>query len=581
MNKSDITIVVLLFLVLIAWGFYQSQNTPPRETPVEAVQPTEQEPAPEVPVARIAGTGESDAEIVSPRVSVAGIVDPRVVSTHEQPEQRITLTNGIMSVAVSSWGGGIVAAELSQYRESIEEDSGPVRLDFADSPALSLNGIPGLSTNADFAVTQVGPHQAVVSRTVADGLRFERRITLTDSYRLEVVDTFVNDGAVVMALPAYAVRLGDMQRIRSKARSKGISYLAVDSQASAAGEGVVHWGTKISGLFGQRSSLFSCAQPDLSAMPVSASQRVDYGLDWMAAKNKFFVQILAPEGGSADGELAAVRDPAARGFEVAEVSATMRFAEHVLQPGAAHTQTLRYYVGPKKYNLLKDLGNRQDEVMEFGWLKWFCKKLLWLMNAIHGLMPNYGVAIIVLTAIVRLVFWPVTHKSTESMKKMQMLQPEIKKLKEKFKDNPQKLNQATMALYKENKVNPAAGCLPIVVQIPVFIALFTVLRSAIELRFAEFLWIRDLSEPEGLFAGVLPIPLNILPLVMTGTMIWQQKLTPSTGDSQQQKMMMIMPIVFLFIFYPMASGLVLYWSVSQLLSIVQLLIQHRKKPEKG
>jgi YidC/Oxa1 family membrane protein insertase len=134
-----------------------------------------------------------------------------------------------------------------------------------------------------------------------------------------------------------------------------------------------------------------------------------------------------------------------------------------------------------------------------------------------------------------------------------------------------------MALYKERKVNPMAGCLPMLIQIPVFFALFTVLRSAVELRFAEFLWIRDLSEQEGLLAGVLPIPLNILPLVMTLLTLYQQKLTPAVGDPQQQKIMMFMPVMFLFLFYPMPSALVLYWTTSQLIAVVQLVLQQRKK----
>ena len=136
-----------------------------------------------------------------------------------------------------------------------------------------------------------------------------------------------------------------------------------------------------------------------------------------------------------------------------------------------------------------------------------------------------------------------------------------------------------MLLYRENNVNPVAGCLPMVIQMPVFIALFTVLRSAVELRYASFLWIADLSEPEGLFAGTLPYltgGLNILPLLMTGTMVLQQRLTPSAGDPQQQKMMQFMPLMMLFVFYNMASGLVLYWTVSQILSILQLVMQQRK-----
>jgi YidC/Oxa1 family membrane protein insertase len=567
MNKSDIAIVALLVLLLIGWGVYQArQAPPPPPAPAPAAVTNAPAAAPEPALAAPAAAPEP--ALTAPAAAPAP--EPA------RPEQRLTLTNHQMSVTLSSRGGGIVEARLFAYRATVDEDSEAVMLDFSDGPALSLGGIPGLATNADCAVARVGPHEARISRALGNGLRFERSVRVTDAYRLEISDSFVNTGAATLPLPAYSVRLGDMQRVQTKTSTRGVSCLAADSLAAAGGERVQHWGKKIASFFGYRSGLFSCARPDMAAMPLTATQDLQAELDWLAVKNKFFVQILAPEGAAAGGTIGGVRDPAAKGFELAEVNGALRFGEQTIAPGAAHARTLHYYVGPKKYDVLKQLGRRQDEVMELGMLKWFCKKLLWLLNAIYALIPNYGVAIIILTAIVRLVFWPITHKSTESMKKMQALQPEMAKLKEKYKDKPQKLNQEMMALYKEHKVNPASGCLPIVVQIPVFIALFTVLRSAIELRFSEFLWIRDLSEPEGLFAGVLPIPLNILPLVMTGTMIWQQRLTPSTGDPQQQKMMMLMPVVFLFIFYPMASGLVLYWSVSQLMSIVQLLMQRRK-----
>ncbi|MBL7017170.1 MAG: membrane protein insertase YidC, partial [Kiritimatiellales bacterium] len=157
--------------------------------------------------------------------------------------------------------------------------------------------------------------------------------------------------------------------------------------------------------------------------------------------------------------------------------------------------------------------------------------------------------------------------------------------KEKYKDNPQRMQQETMALYKENKVNPMGGCLPMFVQIPVFIALFAVLRSAIELRFSKFLWINDLSEPENLFAGMVPVvgSLNILPILMAATMMWQQKLTTGSAaatpeQQQQQKMMAVMmPVMMLFFFYSMPSGLVLYWTTSQVLMIAQLLIKKKKE----
>jgi YidC/Oxa1 family membrane protein insertase len=186
---------------------------------------------------------------------------------------------------------------------------------------------------------------------------------------------------------------------------------------------------------------------------------------------------------------------------------------------------------------------------------------------VHRVVPNYGLCIIILSVLVKAVFYPLSRKSVESMRDMQRLKPEMERLNEKFKDDPQKKNQATLELYKKHKVNPLGGCLPIVVQMPVFIALYNVLNSAVELRKAPFvLWIGDLSAPDRV-GSVAGLPIHIMPLIMAGTMVWQQKLTPT--DPRQAAMAYIMPIVMTVFFYAMPSGLVLYWTVMNLMAIGQ------------
>jgi YidC/Oxa1 family membrane protein insertase len=204
-----------------------------------------------------------------------------------------------------------------------------------------------------------------------------------------------------------------------------------------------------------------------------------------------------------------------------------------------------------------------------------------MLNMFYSVVGNYGVAIILLTLFVKIIFWPLTHKGTESMKKMSDLAPEIQKLKEKHKDS-QKQQQAMMALYKEHKINPVSGCMPMLIQIPVFIALFGVLRSAVELWNADFLWIYDLSEPENLIPNIFPLGggLNVLPLAMAGSMFFQQKLMPQAGDPMQQKIMQFMPIMLLVFCYQMAAGLLLYWTTSNLLAIAQQLHRNKKKDAK-
>jgi YidC/Oxa1 family membrane protein insertase len=208
----------------------------------------------------------------------------------------------------------------------------------------------------------------------------------------------------------------------------------------------------------------------------------------------------------------------------------------------------------------------------FGYLLW------WGLNAFYGIIPSYGVAILLVTVVLKIAFWPIQAKSMASMKQMAQFQPQVAKLREKYKDDPQRLNAETMKLYKEHKINPLAGCLPMLVQLPVLMAFYKVLISDIGTRGVSFLWIKDLAQPDTIFT-VAGFGFNPLPLIMTGSMIWQQKLTPQTGDPQQAKMMMFMPLIMLLFFYNTASGLTLYWTVQQLLSILQQWWMLRKEKQ--
>ncbi len=209
--------------------------------------------------------------------------------------------------------------------------------------------------------------------------------------------------------------------------------------------------------------------------------------------------------------------------------------------------------------------------------------LRWVVDLLYSWVGSYGVAIILLTILIKLIFWPITQKGMKSMKNMQKLQPKIAKLRERFKDDPAKMNQEMMTLYKTYKVNPVGGCLPMLIQIPFFFALYRVLMAAIELRHAPFmLWINDLSAPDRLWIG-FDIPylhgLPIMTLLMGASMYLQQKMTPTTMDPTQARIMQFLPIVFTVMFINFASGLVLYWFVNNLLSILQqYLINRQSKP---
>jgi YidC/Oxa1 family membrane protein insertase len=504
--------------------------------------------------------------------------------------QLLLLSNDRIELKVSSHGGAVVSAVFIsknddgsfKYPEVNKADSGPVVLDFASAPALRYDGLP--LTNGILTETDGG---LVYTESRGDGKVFKRTLSLEGDYLLTVQDEFVNSTDDPWMLPELRLPTGPMINSTNTTATKGILMLGVDT--SVAKDEIDHWGKKINKLAAGERTFTST--PEM----LEVTQQ---SVNWIAAKNKFFVQVLTPEQGTTSGfDLTVRRDMDGKKLTEVEVAGAVQFSEKLIAAGAVDTRSAQMYIGPKKFSALKDLGKRQSAVMEFestGFWSFMSPimypiKLALLWGLTHfAILGNYGIAILILTVLVRVIFWPLTHKSTESMKRMQELQPKMKELKEKYKDNPQRMQQETMALYKENKVNPMGGCLPMLIQIPVFIALFAVLRSAIELRFSKFLWISDLSEPENLFQGAFKVPLigwdslNILPLLMAATMMLQQKLTPTAAaatpeQQQQQKMMQtIMPVMMLFFFYTMPSGLVLYWTTSQVIMIAQLLIRKKK-----
>jgi YidC/Oxa1 family membrane protein insertase len=238
------------------------------------------------------------------------------------------------------------------------------------------------------------------------------------------------------------------------------------------------------------------------------------------------------------------------------------------------------YFGPRDIAILKSLNIRAEKIVDFGWFDIVAKPMLWGMNWANQFTHNYGIDIILLTILIKIIFYPLSLKSYKSMKDMQKLQPQIAKLREKYKDDKEKLNKEMMDIYKKKGINPLGGCLPMIIQIPVFFALYKVLIGAIEFRHAPFmLWINDLASPEDLFSFSVAgytVPLRVLPLVMGITQVLQQKMTPTTADPVQEKMMLFMPIVFTFLFWGFPSGLVLYWLVNNVISIAQQMYINKK-----
>ncbi len=291
-------------------------------------------------------------------------------------------------------------------------------------------------------------------------------------------------------------------------------------------------------------------------------------LDWVAYGDNFFLQALVPMEERGYDVIPRVLDAAKGLLQVVYLTEPFQ-----IEGGQEKTFKMRVYVGPKELDYLKEAADNLVDAVDYGWFSFLAKPALYVLKWLYKYTHNYGVAIILLTILIKIVFWPLTQKSFKSMQAMKKIQPKIAQVREKYKDDREKLNQELMGLYKTYKVNPMGGCLPMVLQIPVFIALYRMLNTAVELRHEPFLWwINDLTAPDRLHIG-FPIPylggIPVLTLLMGISMFLQQKMTPSSGDPRQEQMMLLMPVIFTVFFINFPSGLVLYWLVNNILSIVQ------------
>ena len=318
---------------------------------------------------------------------------------------------------------------------------------------------------------------------------------------------------------------------------------------------------------------------------------------WACVNNQFFVNLLRPESELNDfrvwGE-SVQSSTDESGKEILGISGAVSFPLGIFKPKQSKEFSFKIYAGPKDYIELSKLAHEQKKVMQFGVFWWISEPFSWALNKLSSILGSYGLGIIVLTVLVKLILWPLTAQATRSQKKMQALQGPLGKLREKHKGSPQKLNQEMMKFYKEHKVNPFAGCWPILVQIPIFLGMFWMLRSAAELYGQEFLWAMDLSEQDSV-AMLYGFSLNVLPIFMVLTQWYQMRLNPmqlgpemSEAQRINAKMMRFMPFMFLVFLYFFSSALVLYWTVQNIMTILQTLLTKNvtlpnltEKDEKG
>ena len=435
-----------------------------------------------------------------------------------------------------------------------------------DLPVFSLNGLE----DSEFSIDRDGGLVTMVSTNQA-GIRITKQFVAGTNYLLHTSIKLENTGSESVKLNPSKLVLGTAMPLRPDD-----TYPVWGTQW--------HNGEDLEeideGWFANRT--LGCFPGTPRAQFVSPPQAP---INWVGVHNRFFAMTTMPKTQLPGARIHSqkttnhrlLNDIPTEGQYVHHtgILATLELPHSELEAGSAVTHEFTTYAGPKEYRTLVAHGvaenNSLQSVMGFdGFFGFFARVLLRSMNGLNGFGLSYAWSIIAITIIIKILFWPLTKASTVSMKRMSAYQPQMAEIREKYKSDPQKMNRKIMEFMREHKINPMGGCLPILIQLPVFFGFFTMLRSAVELRGAEFLWICDLSESDTV-AHIFGFPINPMPMLMAVTMLVQARLTPTspTMDPMQQKMMKYMPLIFIVILYNFSSGLTLYWTVQNMLSILQ------------
>ncbi len=541
MEKRVIIFLILSLLIVLGWNFLAGKMGWIPEPPPEEMQEAPRASEPEAEPSKPPTASEPALAKEKPASEAASPSAVPMTAAAPAGEEVIVVATDLYRARFSNRGAVIDGWELANYTSPSPEGPVPVELTHKEGRFLKPLAIKAADEDVtaqlrdglyrvsrDFERLDdrhpVG-HLAFEYRDEGSGLRVEKELTFHHgSY---VVDVSVR----AQGLPEnWGIELGT-------------------------NFGIVEWGEGFIGIMGPAFLI-----DDKVEKEVPDDRLVRMGpVRWLALQDKYFISALIPEGAKAVGVTK-------EGDNL--VSTDVQF------PGV-ESATMRLYAGPKAYDRLKALGIRLEETIDFGWfiygswdiVRWIAKPLFQVLRFFHEYTQNYGWSIILLTVCIKLLFVPLQYKSYKSMKDMQIVQPKMQELQKKYKDDREKLNRELMKLYKDHKVNPLGGCLPMVMQMPVFIALFNILYMTIELRQAPFLlWITDLSVPD---------PFYVLPILMGASMVLQQKIMPTAMDPTQAKMMLMLPVFLTFIFLNFAAGLVLYWLTNNVLTIAQQFITDR------
>jgi YidC/Oxa1 family membrane protein insertase len=540
MERNAILATALVILILVGYQWYLSR-----------FEPSPQEPARPTPtsVARPPAVTAPGATPAPARPKAAP--KPRGYTPTAQlglPTRDVTIETPLMRVTLSTAGARVTSWQLKSYRVG---SGGPVDLVALKDPGAGPGPLSSwVDSEHGQAVYQVdrerldlaGGHEAgavIFTQVSASGIELQKRLTFhADRYQVDVDLSARNlSGGEVPVEPRLAWGPGLRNSTDKKQSSLQAPTLWID-------------GKRI--------------QEDLAK--INGEKAIAGDLAWAALQDTYFAAALLPKD---KGQHAFVMKTAGD-QPVVGLAAT----KQVLPPGGQTATSASVFAGPKDLDVLSGVGQELDNLVDLGWFWFLVRPALWLLKRLYGFTGNYGLAIILVTVLQKIAFHPLTHKSLKSMQAMQAIQPKVQALQERFKNNPKKKQEETMALYKKYGVNPMGGCLPMVVQIPIFIALYNALSSSVEMWQARFLWIGDLTQPDSLFTlavwGGYEFHANILALLMGVSMWVQQKMSPPAGDPRQAQMMLwMMPVVFTFMFWSFPSGLVLYWLVNNILQIGQ------------
>lgn len=560
MEKRVLLAIVLSIIVLVLWEKFfvpKRQPAPPTTSPAVEQAP----PAPTKP---------DQAEPTVPKIPTSEAPAPSTPSfptPAAHTGRDVTVETPLYRAVFTETGARLKSFVLKRYRETIEEDSPgkelvktsriedlPLAFNFVDRPVAALNLAPYVADSKTNVTVSDGQNYTLTFSYEAPGW-----LRITRQYHF-VADSYLID---------LSVRV---ENLGSQPWENAPTLGLISLPLSAGG------GSRYT--FQGPSLLVNNELEEVKFKKIKGEGKFPGPIDWVAYTGQYFIMALLPVNLTPNHAQLEALDTATQMVEITLIGPKL-----TLQPGVQQQFSYKLYLGPKEVNTLKAADPKLAKAVNFGWFDVIAQPLLVCLKFFYRYLHNYGVAIILLTLLIKILFWPLTHKSYVSMRAMKKLQPKMQKIREKYKDDKEKMNQEIMQMYRTYKVNPVGGCLPMVLQIPVFFALYRLLYSSIAIRHAPFLWwINDLAAPDRLPVGFkIPIPywnleagLPVLTLLMGVSMFVQQKMTPMSGDPRQEKMMMMMPIFMTVLFINFPSGLVLYWLVNNILSIGQQYYINKK-----